>query len=267
MKKTRLDLSLVERNLVPSRSKAQILVRAGQVFINEQRAVTPAQMVKPSDNIVIKEPLKYVSRGGLKLEHALKKFQIDPTDLTCMDIGASTGGFTDCLLQHGATKIHAIDVGTSQLAEKLKSDPRVISTEQQNFRLLKNLPAKIDLVTIDVSFISLTIILQHLKKLLPEYDSPPSIGGTERPLGRLRGGSSLEIICLLKPQFESPRKYLKKGVIRDPKIHQLIIKNFENFCHDNNFQIINQATSPIKGPKGNTEFLFYLTICKNNLDK
>ncbi|MFA4930587.1 MAG: TlyA family RNA methyltransferase [Patescibacteria group bacterium] len=243
-KKQRLDLELTTRKLVESRSQGQTLIRAGEIFVNEQRAITPSQPVKSTDKIIIKEPLKYVSRGGLKLEHALKEFKIIPQDMVCMDIGASTGGFTDCLLQNGAQKVYAIDVGHGQLADKLKKDPRVISTEKQNFRLLEKLPDKIDLFTIDVSFISLTIILDHLKKLLPSHH--PS--------------KNVTIICLLKPQFEASKKNLKKGVVRDPKIHQGIINLFKNFCQSNNFQIKAQTTSPIKGPKGNIEFLFHLTL-------
>lgn len=246
-KKQRLDLELTTRNLTQSRSQAQILIRAGQVFVNEQKAITPSQPVTSEDKIIIKEPLKYVSRGGLKLEHALKEFQVNPKDMVCMDIGASTGGFTDCLLQNGAQKVYALDVGHGQISEKLTKNPKVISIEKQNFRLLDKLPAKINLFTIDVSFISLTIILDHLKKILTsqKYTTPP------------------QIICLLKPQFEASKKHLKKGVVKNPLIHQEIINLFKEYCQTNNFQITNKTTSPIKGPKGNIEFLFCLLLKEN----
>lgn len=240
MKKTRLDIELVQRNLVTTRSKAQTLIRTGQVFVNEQKAVTPSQLTTDKDKIFIKEKLKYVSRGGLKLEHALKEFKINPQDKICLDIGASTGGFTDCLLQNKAKKIYALDVGTHQLADKLKHDQKVNSLEQTHFLQIDQLPdSDISIITIDVSFISSRKILLHLLKIRNQ---------------------ELEIILLLKPQFESSPKYLKKGVVKDPKIHQKIVADFILFCNDNNITIKNQTISPIKGPKGNIEFLFHLQI-------
>ena len=240
MKKTRLDIEIFNRNLASSRSNSQTLIRAGQVFINEQKAITPSQLVSSTDNIFIKEKLRYVSRGGLKLEHALKKFKINPQNQICLDIGASTGGFTDCLLQHGANKVYALDVGSHQLSDKLKKDTRVFSLEQTHFLKIDKLPdPKISLVTIDVSFISSKKILNHLLTI---------------------SNSKLVIILLLKPQFESSPKNLKKGVIKDPKIHQKIIADFQKFYHDHNIHMKNQTTSPIKGPKGNVEFLFHLII-------
>ncbi len=246
MKKQRLDLELVSRSLAPTLSQAQTLIRIGRVFLNEQKAITPSQQASKEDKIFIKEPLKYVSRGGLKLEHALQEFKINPNNQTCLDIGSSTGGFTDCLLQNGANHVYALDVGTHQLSDKLLSNPKVTSTEQTHFLKIPKLPnPKISLVTIDVSFISSKKILLHLL----------DIACTRKGENR-----ELEIVLLLKPQFESSPKYLKKGVIRDPEIHQKIIDKFTLFCENNNIDIKNQTTSPIKGPKGNTEFLFHLTI-------
>lgn len=237
MKKNRLDIELVNRGLAESRTKAQTLIRAGLVMINQQKAVTPSQIVDETTDILITQPLKYVSRGGLKLEHALQEFEINPNGYTCLDIGASTGGFTDCLLQHGATKIYAVDVGRGQLAQKLRQDQRVINMEKTHWQTITELPAKIDLVTIDVSFISLTRILTHLKSIAPQ---------------------PLTLIALLKPQFEAGPQNLKKGVVKDPKVHETVINDFTEFCRLNQFKALGQTTSPIKGPKGNIEFLFHL---------
>jgi 23S rRNA (cytidine1920-2'-O)/16S rRNA (cytidine1409-2'-O)-methyltransferase len=237
--KKRLDQLVIIAYPELSRSQAQTLIRAGQVFVNEQKAVTPAQLATPEAKIVIKNRMPYVSRGGLKLEHALKEFQINPTGKICLDIGASTGGFTDCLLQHGANQVFTIDVGTSQLAEKLTKDPRVIVKEQTHFLYIEQLPdPNISLAVIDVSFISARKILSYLQKI--------------------NTNQNLEIILLLKPQFESLPKDRKKGVVKNPHVHKQIIKDFQNYCRDNKIKIKAQTTSPIKGPKGNIEFLFHL---------
>ena len=167
--KQRLDLELVSRQLSSTRSQAQLTIRLGLVFVNQQKAISPSQTVDQNSIITINQPLKYVSRGGLKLEHAFKEFKIKPKNYVCLDIGASTGGFTDCLLQNDAKKVFALDVGTHQLADKLKINPRVISLEQTNFRHWDNLPEKIDLVVIDTSFISIITILTHLKKIFSKY--------------------------------------------------------------------------------------------------
>jgi 23S rRNA (cytidine1920-2'-O)/16S rRNA (cytidine1409-2'-O)-methyltransferase len=241
MPKIRLDIELVNRELTDSRNRAQTLIRAGQVMINQQKAVNPSQLVTTDTVIKIIEPLKYVSRGGLKLEHALRQFDIDPQGFICLDIGASTGGFTDCLLQHGAKKIYAIDVGHGQLAEKLRHNPRVVNMEKTHFIKINQLPTFPDLITIDVSFISLTKILDHLLSILPNK-------------------KHVKIIALLKPQFETEAKYLQKGVVKNTKIHQLVNQNFQNFCRDKRIKIIDHAASPIKGPKGNIEFLYNLSI-------
>lgn len=242
MPKTRLDIELVNRGLANSRNRAQTLIRAGLVLINEQKAITPSQLVTPDTIIKIIQPLKYVSRGGLKLEHALKKFNINPTNYTCLDIGASTGGFTDCLLQNGAKKVYALDVGHGQLAEKLRQNSKVINIEKTHFNRLDSFPDKINLITIDVSFISITKILDHLLNLIPN------------------NSMNLIIIVLLKPQFEAGPKNIRKGVVKDPVIHQKVINNFETFCQTKKIKIMNFTQSPIKGPKGNIEFLYQLSI-------
>ncbi len=258
--KQRLDLELVSRHLAPTRSQAQLSIRLGLVFVNQQKAISPSQMVDEKSTITINQPLKYVSRGGLKLEHALSEFKIKPKNYTCLDIGASTGGFTDCLLQNGAQKIYALDVGTAQLADKLKNDPRVISLEQTNFRHYPQLPEKINLVVIDTSFISITTILTHLKKIFSEFlnQNCLEIGNCQQQFGPMK--EKLKIICLLKPQFEAGPKNLRKGVVKNPKIHQQVIDDFQKFCQQENFAIINQTTSPLLGPKGNKEFLFLLQL-------
>lgn len=259
--KQRLDLELVSRQLSSTRSQAQLSIRLGLVFVNQQKAISPSQTVDAKSIITIKQPLKYVSRGGLKLEHALQQFKINPRNYVCLDIGASTGGFTDCLLQNGAKKIYALDVGTRQLAEKLKNDSRVISLEQTNFRHWNQLPEKFDLVVIDTSFISIMTILSHLKILFNKFSESLEIASSSSvPGGKNR---KLEIVCLLKPQFEAGPKNLRKGVVKNPKIHQLVINNFRRYCPENQFKIIGQTTSPLLGPKGNKEFLFFLKLSLN----
>ncbi len=252
--KQRLDLELVSRQLSSTRSQAQLTIRLGLVFVNQQKAISPSQTVDQNSIITINQPLKYVSRGGLKLEHAFKEFKIKPKNYVCLDIGASTGGFTDCLLQNDAKKVFALDVGTHQLADKLKINPRVISLEQTNFRHWDNLPEKIDLVVIDTSFISIITILTHLKKIFSKYLNQNCL--------KIKN-YKLKIVCLLKPQFEAGPKNLRKGVVKNPKIHELVKKNFRQFCQENNFSIINETTSPLLGPKGNKEFLLYIKLNQN----
>jgi 23S rRNA (cytidine1920-2'-O)/16S rRNA (cytidine1409-2'-O)-methyltransferase len=239
---TRLDQVLVERALCDSRERAKRLVLAGQVRINGQTARKPSDRVKPGDEITVDAPEKFVSRGGHKLEHALQHFQLEVTGLTALDLGASTGGFTDCLLQRGAEKIFAVDVGRGQLAWKLRCDPRVVVMEKTNARYLKpeHFPAPADLVVVDCSFIS-------LKKILP-----PAV-----PLLKTGG----KIVALIKPQFEAGKKEADKGrgVITDPAVHDRVLAELKEF-------VATQAglcwrgvvESPLLGPAGNKEFLMLI---------
>jgi 23S rRNA (cytidine1920-2'-O)/16S rRNA (cytidine1409-2'-O)-methyltransferase len=236
---TRLDQALVERALCDSRERAKRLVLAGQVRVNGHPARKPSDAVKPADDITVDAPEKFVSRGGHKLEHALAHFQLDVTGLTALDLGASTGGFTDCLLQRGAEKVFAVDVGQGQLAWKLRSDKRVVVMEKTNARFLKpeNFPAPADLIVVDCSFIS-------LKKILP-----PAV-----PLLKREG----KIIALIKPQFEAGKAEADKGrgVITDPAVHERVLAELQEF-------VAAQAglcwrgvvESPLLGPAGNKEFL------------
>ncbi|MEO7299917.1 MAG: TlyA family RNA methyltransferase [Verrucomicrobiota bacterium] len=242
---SRLDQALVERGLCESREKAQRAILAGKVFINAQLARKASDSVRSQDQISLAEPEKFVSRGGHKLEHALTHFRMNVEGNIAIDIGASTGGFTDCLLQHGVAKIFAVDVGHGQLAWKLRQDPRVVVMEKTNSRSLS--PAQFpqpfssaDLVVIDCSFISLTMILPAAIALL-------------RPLGR--------IVALVKPQFEAGKAEVDKGagVITDPAIHQRVLLEIEHFVRKNDvLQWMGQTESPLLGPAGNKEFLILL---------
>lgn len=240
MAKQRIDVLLVERGLAPSREKAKAFIMAGEVLVNNEKVDKAGQTVPEDCEITLKTGLKYVSRGGLKLEKAMQKHQLDLNGKTCMDIGASTGGFTDCMLQNGAAKVYAIDVGYGQLAWKLRTDERVVNMERTNARYLthQEIPEEIDFSSVDVSFISLTIILPVLHLLLKE------------------GG---EAVVLVKPQFEAGRENVgKKGVVRDPKVHEMVIKKIFRFCCENGFYVKDIDYSPVKGPEGNIEYLFYL---------
>jgi 23S rRNA (cytidine1920-2'-O)/16S rRNA (cytidine1409-2'-O)-methyltransferase len=238
----RLDLALVERGLCESREKAKRAILAGQVRINERFGRKSSDPVKPDDQLTLAAPEKFVSRGGLKLEHALTHFDLNVTGLTAIDLGASTGGFTDCLLQRGATKVYAVDVGRGQLAWKLRRDPRVMVMEKTNARELT--PAKFpppfapaDLVVIDCSFISLRKIL------------PPAVA-LLRPCGR--------IVALIKPQFEAGRAEADRGagVIRDPAIHQRVLRELNQFVIARpDLRWLGVTESPVLGPAGNKEFL------------
>ena len=261
-KKTRLDVLLVEQGLLDSRQKAQAHIMAGLVFVNGQRVDIPSFLVKVGDVIEVREKsrssvkfkrllgedaievrgraLPYVSRGGLKLEKAMKTFPITLEGKICADIGASTGGFTDCMLQNGAARVYAVDVGYGQLDWKLRNDPRVVCLERTNARYLdhEQVPDVLDFASIDVSFISLKLIFPALYNLLRE------------------GG---EIACLIKPQFEAgPEKVGKKGVVRDPKVHLEVLENFLTHAKDNHFTVLGITYSPIRGPEGNIEYLGYL---------
>ncbi len=241
----RLDQALVERGLCESREKAKRAIMAGQVRINERLAHKPSDLVKPADELTLAAPERFVSRGGLKLEHALNHFHLDVCGQTAIDIGASTGGFTDCLLQHGAAKVYAVDVGHGQLAWKLRQDPRVVVMEKTNARALT--PAKfppgfvpVDLAVIDCSFISLRKIL------------PPTIA-----LLRL----CAKIVALIKPQFEAGKAEADRGagVIRDPAIHQRVLRELSQFVvAHHGLRWLGVTESPVLGPAGNKEFLVLL---------
>ena len=239
--KTRLDVLLVERGLQESRQKAQATIMAGLVFVNQQKVDKPGTNVANDAEIEVRgHALRYVSRGGLKLEKALATWPIRLENATCADIGSSTGGFTDCMLQNGARKVFAVDVGTNQLAWKLRTDERVVCLEKTNARTLtrEQVPDELDFASIDVSFISLKLIFPALYPLLRE------------------GG---EVACLIKPQFEAGREKVgKKGVVRDPEVHLEVLENFLTYAHDNRFCILGITFSPIRGPEGNIEYLGYL---------
>ena len=242
--KERIDCALVSRGLAESREKAKAIIMSGIVFVNNQKCEKAGDTVKPEDIIEVRgEKLKYVSRGGLKLEKAVKAFALDLNNLTCADIGASTGGFTDCMLQNGAAKVYAVDVGYGQLAWRLRTDERVINLERTNFRYVTNeqIPDPLDFASVDVSFISLTLILPVLRKLLKDDASA---------------------VCLIKPQFEAGRENVgKKGVVRDPAVHISVIEKIVSFASENGFSVLDLDYSPVKGPEGNIEYLCYLRKC------
>ncbi len=239
--KKRLDLLLVEKGIAPSREKAKSFIMAGDIFVNGQREDKAGSLFHNDVDISYRgNRLKYVSRGGFKLEKALEVFHILPQGLICMDIGASTGGFTDCMLHNGAAKVYAIDVGYGQLSWDLRNDNRVVCMEKTNFRYLK--PEDItdvpDFASCDVSFISLSKILP------PAYDILKEDG---------------EMVCLIKPQFEAGREKVgKKGVVRDPGVHTEVITNVLKYATDSGFYIKGLSWSPIRGPEGNIEYLLYL---------
>ncbi len=239
--KMRLDAAAFKRGLAPSREKAHALIMAGQVYLNGNKATKAGLSVKADDIIDIKgNPNPFVSRGGLKLQKAVEHFKIDLLDSICMDIGASTGGFCDCMLSNGAKKVYAIDVGYGQLAWKLRIDARVVNLERTNFRFVskEQITDSIDFASVDVSFISLRLILPPLSHLLKED-------------GRA--------VCLIKPQFEAGRdKIGKKGVVRDACVHTEVIKNICASAVENSFDVIDLDFSPIKGPEGNIEYLMYI---------
>jgi 23S rRNA (cytidine1920-2'-O)/16S rRNA (cytidine1409-2'-O)-methyltransferase len=248
MPKVRLDVLLVERGLAESRAKAQALIMAGQVRVADQVTLKPATAVAADSVLTVDSGPRFVSRGGEKLDAALEAFAIDVTGLICADVGASTGGFTDCLLQRGATKVYAIDVGKGILHWKLRNDPRVVVMEETNARFVESLPEEIVLVTVDASFISLKILLPVVKKWIS-----PS------PLTPLPEGEG-NIIALIKPQFEAGKKDVSRGdgVIRDPVIHKQVLLDVLSFTQKEGFQILGLIKSPLLGPKGNTEFLVWL---------
>ena len=241
--KKRLDLLLTERGYAETRTKAQAIIMAGQVYVEGQKADKPG--ISYEDNVAIEvrgDVCPYVSRGGLKLEKALRDFGVKPEGYVCSDSGASTGGFTDCLLQQGAKKVFAIDVGYGQLDWKIREDERVVVMERTNIRYVtpEQLGEPLDLSVVDVSFISLKIVFPAIKELL-------------KPTG--------QVLCLIKPQFEAGRdKVGKKGVVRDPAIHQEVLDDFVALAEQLNFKILGLTFSPVKGPEGNIEFLGHLTL-------
>ncbi|MDD6611654.1 MAG: TlyA family RNA methyltransferase [Clostridiales bacterium] len=239
--KKRLDVLLFEKGMVPSRERAKAIIMSGIVYVNNQKADKAGMSIPEDAEIEIRgKTNSFVSRGGLKIEKALNYFQIDPKDLCVMDIGASTGGFTDCLLTRGARKVYSIDVGYGQLAWKLRQDPRVVCMERTNIRYVtpEQLDDVPDFAVIDVSFISLKLVLPVVSNLLQEH-------------GR--------IACLIKPQFEAGKgKVGKKGVVRDPEIHLEVLQSFIENAHEAGFHVYSLTFSPIKGPEGNIEFLGYL---------
>ena len=241
MAKTRLDVALVERGLITSRERAKTTIMSGLVYVNGQKADKAGDTVRDDDKIEVRgDTLKYVSRGGLKLEKAMAEFPITLDGKVAMDIGASTGGFTDCMLQNGAVKVFAVDVGYGQLAWSLRTDPRVVNMERTNIRYVTeaDIGEKIDFASIDVSFISLSLVLKPCRALLNE------------------GG---EVVCLVKPQFEAGREKVgKKGVVRDPNVHLEVLENFLKHVQDAGFVLSGITYSPIKGPEGNIEYLGYL---------
>ena len=239
--KIRLDTAVFEAGFAESREKAKTLIMSGNVYVNNQKADKPGTQIKTTDNLEVRgQAMPFVSRGGYKLDKAIKSFNIDLTDKTCADIGASTGGFTDCMLQNGAKKVFSIDVGYGQLAWKLRQDERVVNLERTNFRYVTNeqVNEPLDFASIDVSFISLSLILPVLYPLLKENGYA---------------------VCLIKPQFEAGKENVgKKGVVRDKKVHISVIDKIRSIILDNGFSIIGLDFSPIKGPEGNIEYLAFI---------
>lgn len=239
--KTRLDVALFERGLAPSREKAKAIIMAGIVYVNNQKSDKAGKEVTEEDNIEVRgSTLKYVSRGGLKLEKAMECFPINLNDKICMDVGASTGGFTDCMLMNGAKKVYSIDVGYGQLAWKLRTDKRVINLERTNFRYVtdEQITDKIDFSSVDVSFISLKHILPNLNRFLKDNG---------------------QAVCLIKPQFEAGREKVgKKGVVSDLNTHIEVVQKIIDLSTKNGFSVNGLDFSPVKGPEGNIEYLIFI---------
>ncbi len=244
--KIRLDIAVFDRGLAETREKAKAMIMAGSVYVNGQKALKGGTLVTDKDLIEVKGAVNpYVSRGGLKLEKAMKSFDISLIDCICMDIGASTGGFTDCMLQNNAVKVYSIDVGYGQLAWKLRTDDRVVNLERTNFRYVthEQVPDNIDFASVDVSFISLKKIIPVMRELLK------------------KNGKS---VCLIKPQFEAGKENIgKKGVVRDKKVHSDVITDITSFAVESGFTLIGVDFSPVKGPEGNIEYLMYIQKSDN----
>lgn len=245
MPKVRLDVLLVEKGLADSRAKAQAMIMAGQVRVAHQVVLKPATAIQPDATVTVDFGPRYVSRGGEKLEGALTSFGIDVKDFVCVDVGSSTGGFTDCLLQHGATKVYAIDVGKGILHWKLRKDSRVVVMEETNARFVESIPEKVDFVTVDASFISLKVLLPIIKKWNVEKG----------------------IVALIKPQFEAGRKDVSKGdgVIRNPDIHKQVLRDVLSFAKNEGFGLKGLVKSSLLGPKGNVEFLLWMDFTPNEV--
>ena len=239
--KKRLDAAVVDRGLISGRDKAKSVIMAGQVYVNNQKADKPGQLVGEEDDIEVRgETLRYVSRGGLKLEKSMTEFGLDLTGMVCADIGASTGGFTDCMLQNGARKVYAVDVGYGQLAWKLRCDDRVVNLERTNIRYVtqEQIPDPLDFVSVDVSFISLSLVLPVVHNLLKD---------------------EYKAVCLVKPQFEAGRENVgKKGVVRDPQVHRMVLEKTLATAIQLGLRPIGLTFSPVKGPEGNIEYLLLL---------
>jgi 23S rRNA (cytidine1920-2'-O)/16S rRNA (cytidine1409-2'-O)-methyltransferase len=262
MPKVRLDVLLTERGLAESRSKAQALIMAGQVRVDDQVTLKPATGVQPDSALTVDSGPRFVSRGGEKLDAALEAFGIDVAGLTCADVGASTGGFTDCMLQRGAEKVYAIDVGKGILHWKLRNHPRVVVMESTNARYVESLPEPVDFVTIDASFISLKILLPVVEGWFAP--APLASSGHSPHLrskwGETEGGGDL--VTLIKPQFEAGRKDVSRGdgVIRDSEIHRQVLLDVLGFAISEGFGQKGLIRSPITGPKGNVEFLAWMSL-------
>lgn len=239
--KERLDVLLVKRNLAPSREKAKAVIMAGSVLVDGQREDKAGAMFPDTVQITVKgNTLPYVSRGGLKLEKAMTHFGLSLEGKVCMDVGASTGGFTDCMLQNGAVKVYSVDVGHGQLDWKLRNDERVVCMERTNIRYVtpEDIAEPVQFVSIDVSFISLTKVLLPVRNLMEE---------------------NAQMVCLIKPQFEAGREKVgKKGVVRDPKVHEEVIQQVISYARSISFGVLHLEFSPIKGPEGNIEYLLHL---------
>ena len=241
MKKVRLDQLVFERGFTESRERAKTTVMSGLVYVNGQKADKPGMPVDPEARLEVRgDALPFVSRGGYKLDKALKVFPVDPAGKVCIDCGASTGGFTDVLLQHGAAKVYSVDVGYGQLAWKLRSDERVVNLERTNLRYItrEQIPEELDLAVMDVSFISIRLVLPAVKELL-------------KP--------GADYICLIKPQFEAGREEVgKKGVVRDPAVHEEVVRGILEFAPTIGFSVLGLDYSPIRGPEGNIEYICWL---------
>ncbi len=241
----RLDVALAQRGLVESRERAQQLIKASRVQVNGRVVTKSSVKVVDDDDIVLLSPWRYVSRGGEKLEAALKEFNVNVRGLTVLDVGSSTGGFTDCLLQHGAAKVYCVDVGRDQLAPRLRDDARVRVLEGTDIRALPQLPELVDLAVVDVSFISLRLVLPAIRKFLKSDSS--------------------RMIVLLKPQFEAgPHRTTKRGVIKDPKVREKVVADFQAWAARNEWKAQGVITSPILGKEGNVEYL--VDLCPMSID-